>query len=147
MRLYCFSCPPIAFRMPVSHLQVLLLCLSSFSCLVGCTSWVPMESETRCDTNEIVIGSIAGGCSFQDLLGPLLFSPPHLAPRFRLPHLRKSMLSIPKVCGAEMFVCKCTISHDIEIGILAKICFCIFLKTGKCTKSPMYEKGLSVKRY
>ena len=65
--LVLFVVPPIDLRMPVSHLQVLLLCLSSLSCLVGCTSWVPMESETRYDTNEIVIGCIAGGCSFQDL--------------------------------------------------------------------------------
>ena len=51
-------------------------CLSSLSCLVGRTSWVPMVSETRYDTNDIFIGCIAGGCSFQDLLRPLLLSPP-----------------------------------------------------------------------
>ena len=45
--------PPIHLRMPVSHLQVLLLFLSILSCLVGCASWVPMESETRHDTNEM----------------------------------------------------------------------------------------------
>ena len=123
--------------------------LQLFSCLAGCASCAPMGSGTRTCTNELSIGCIVGGCSFQDLLWPLLFSPPHLAPRFRLQHLRKSMFSIPKVCGAEMFVCKCTISHDIEIGILAKMCFCIFFekKRRECTKSPMYEKGLSVKRH
>ena len=62
--------PPMHLRMPFSHLQVLLFFLSILSCLAGCSSWVPMESETRHDTNEMCSGCIAGGGSFQDLLGP-----------------------------------------------------------------------------
>ena len=55
----------IDLRIPVSHLQVLLLFLFLWSCLVGCTSWVPMESETRHDTNEMCIGCTAGAVMFK----------------------------------------------------------------------------------
>ena len=46
--------------------------LQLFSCLAGCASCAPMGSETRTCTNELSIGRIAGGCSFQDLWVPLL---------------------------------------------------------------------------
>ena len=68
--------------------------LQLFSCLAGCASCAPMGCGTRTCTNELSIGCIAGGCSFQDLWVPLLLWLPISHPD-----------SVDQIYGIQCFPC------------------------------------------
>jgi len=64
------------------------------SCLVGGTSCASIGPETRTDTHEMLIGCIAGCCSFQDLWVPLLLWLPISHPD-----------SVDQIYGIQCFPC------------------------------------------
>ena len=100
--------------------------LQLLSCLVGGASCASMGSETRTYTNEMPIGCIVGGCTFQGILVPLLLSQPILHPDSVGQIYGNQRFPCLNALGGNLF-CSCTISDDIGSRILAQVSFRISL--------------------